>query len=374
MVNGRIILEDKILFDKALIVKGGIIEDIVDREMVNDIEIIDVEGKYISPGFIDLHIHGSKGTDVMDGSFKAMNNISKAISEFGVTSFLGTTMSMGINDIHQALDVIKNNKDSVTGAKLLGVHLEGPFINEKYKGAQSSEHIIKPDYNLIKDYMEDIKLITLAPEVDGSLDLIKAIKENGDTVISMGHTGASFEEAMSGIDAGVSYATHTFNGMTGLHHRKPGAIGAIFSSDIYSEIIADTIHVHKGLFQMFIDIKGKDKVILITDCVMAGCLPEGEYELGGQKIWVDAKASRLEDGTLAGSILTLNRAIKNIWDNTNYPLYDIVRMATLNPATVIGIDETHGSIVKGKAADLTIFDDECNICMTVVDGDIKYKK
>lgn len=360
------------MHDNVLIIEGDRIKDIVhkDSEMLNDLEQIDVQGRYISPGFIDLHIHGSRGSDVMDGTFEDINNISKAISEFGVTSFLGTTMSMPKESIINALINIRDNKDNVEGAKLLGVHLEGPFINDAYKGAQASEYIIPPDYSMVEPYLDIIKLITLAPEVEGGFEFIEKIKNETNIIVSMGHTGASFEIAKLSIEKGVGYATHTFNGMTGLHHRKPGAVGAILSSDIYSEIIADTIHVHTGLFQMFIDIKTKEKVILVTDCVMAGCLKCGEYELGGQKIIVDENSSRLEDGTLAGSILTLNKAIKNVITNTDYPLYDVVNLATRNPATVLGIEKDYGSIEKDKFADITVFDDSFEVAMTIVNGEI----
>lgn len=377
IINGKIILENSILEEYVLLYDKAII-DLIKRNEFSDFddieEIIDAKNNYVSPGFIDLHIHGSGGFDTMDATFDAINNISKSITKTGVTSFLPTTMTMSRQSIIKALENIRNAMNiNIDGAKILGAHMEGPFISKEKKGAHNEKYIMKPNYDFIKPYLDILKIITIAPEEDKNLRFIKEMKKYKNVRISIGHTNATFEESLYAIDEGVTYVTHTFNAMTGLHHRNPGVIGAVFSREVYCELIADTIHVHKGFFQAFIDINKKDRIILVSDSMRAGCMNCGEYELGGQKVIVDDKSAKLKDGTLAGSILKLNDAIRNIKDNTNYKINEIVNMASLNQARAIGIDDKLGSIKKGKIADLTIFDENVNIIKTIVNGNIVYE-
>ena len=377
IVNGKIIVGNEILQNKVLLFEKKII-DILDRENVclskNDY-IIDAKGLYISPGFIDVHIHGSGGKDVMDGEIESIKVISNTIAKRGVTSFLPTTMTMAKERIYKALDVIEQamNMD-LGGAKVLGAHLEGPFINPKYKGAQKVDFIKNPSFDFIKGYENVIKIITLAPEKDENFKFLKYIKENTDIVLSIGHSDATYEQAMAAIDNGISRATHTFNAMTPLNHRKPGIIGAIMNTDISCELIADNIHVHKGAINVLTKIKGKDKIILITDSMRAGCMNNGIWELGGQKVIVKNGSARLEDNTLAGSILTLDNAIKNMKNNIDASLCEIISMVTINPAKDINIYDKTGSIEKGKDSDIVIFDKDINISMTIVEGNIVYQK
>ncbi|AVP65117.1 N-acetylglucosamine-6-phosphate deacetylase [Clostridium botulinum] len=377
IVNGKIIVGNEILQNKVLLFEKKII-DILDRENVclskNDY-IIDAKGLYISPGFIDVHIHGSGGKDVMDGEIESIKVISNTIAKRGVTSFLPTTMTMAKERIYKALDVIEQamNMD-LGGAKVLGAHLEGPFINPKYKGAQKVDFIKNPSFDFIKGYENVIKIITLAPEKDENFKFLKYIKENTDIVLSIGHSDATYEQAMAAIDNGISRATHTFNAMTPLNHRKPGIIGAIMNTDISCELIADNIHVHKGAINVLTKIKGKDKIILITDSMRAGCMNNGIWELGGQKVIVKNGSARLEDNTLAGSILTLDNAIKNMKNNIDASLCEIISMVTINPAKDINIYDKKGSIEKGKDSDIVIFDKDINIRMTIVEGNIVYQK
>ncbi|MBD5638427.1 N-acetylglucosamine-6-phosphate deacetylase [Clostridium botulinum] len=377
IVNGKIIVGNEILENKVLLFEKKII-DILDRENVclskND-HIIDAKGLYISPGFIDVHIHGSGGKDAMDGEIESIKVISNTIAKRGVTSFLPTTMTMAKEHIYKALDVIEQamNMD-LGGAKVLGAHLEGPFINPKYKGAQKVDFIKNPSFDFIKGYENVIKIITLASEKDENFKFLKYIKENTDIVLSIGHSDATYEQAMAAIDNGISRATHTFNAMTPLNHRKPGIIGAIMNTDISCELIADNIHVHKGAINVLTKIKGKDKIILITDSMRAGCMNNGIWELGGQKVIVKNGSARLEDNTLAGSILTLDNAIKNMKNNIDASLCEIISMVTINPAKDINIYDKKGSIKKGKDADIAIFDKDINISMTIVEGNIVYQK
>ncbi len=383
IINGKVILENCILEDKVVLFDTQIKELInkiefeknVNEGSYNGIDIIDAKGSYVSPGFIDLHIHGSGGRDAMDGELEDLKVISQSIAQNGVTGFLPTTMTMSKEKIYKALDNIKEGmKLDLGGAKVLGAHMEGPFINPKYKGAQKEDYIIEPDYNFINGYEDVIKIITLAPEKDNNSQFIKSIKENTNIVLSIGHSDATYEEAMESIEKGVSHATHLFNAMSPLNHRKPGVIGAVFNSNINCELIADKIHVHPGVFQTVINIKGVNKVILITDSMRAGCMKDGVSELGGQKVIVKDNSARLEDGTLAGSILTLNKAVKNMVENTNLNIYQAISMVSLNSAKDIGISDRKGSIEEGKDADIVIFDEEYNVRHTIVEGKTVFTK
>lgn len=382
IINGKIIIPNNVLTKKVVIFDERI-KSIIDegdfREQINcrqisNIEIIDAKENYVSPGFIDIHIHGSGGYDTMDAEVEAIKGISEVIVKNGVTSFLPTTMTMDRERIYKALNNIRYCKKlNFQGARILGAHLEGPFINEKYKGAQKEDYIIKPEYNFIEKFKDIIKIVTLAPEKDVNLSFVRQIKEKTNINLSIGHSNATYEEAMESINMGINSATHTFNAMTPFNHRKPGIVGAIFNSDIYSEIIADTVHVHPEIFQTLVKIKGIEKIILITDSMRAGCLKDGISELGGQKVIVKNNSARLEDGTLAGSILTLNKAVKNYMQYTDINIYESVNMASLNPAKYLKIDNKTGSIEVGKDADMTIFDNDFCVKQTIINGKTVYK-
>ncbi|NLJ87400.1 MAG: N-acetylglucosamine-6-phosphate deacetylase [Epulopiscium sp.] len=376
LYNGKIIISGKLYHKKAILFDEKI-RNIINEEEINNIdgiEKIDVKGKYISPGFIDMHIHGFDGFDTMDATEEAMQAISKGIARNGVTSFLPTTMSMPIENINRALDNIRKIKEKgVQGAEILGVHVEGPFINKKFKGAQKKEYIIPFDYDIINDHKDIISLITIAPELEGALDFIKKVKNETNIVLSIGHSDATFEETLEGITCGISHITHLFNAMTGLHHRNPGVVGAAFTSNVSCELIADEIHVHPGLFSMLLKVKGLDGIVLVTDCMSAGGKEDGEYELGGQKVFVKNKRAKLEDNTLAGSVLNLNNAVYNVYKHTDYSIPQLIQLVTLNPAKVLGLDSIKGSLDIGKDADITVFDEEINIAMTIGKGKILYE-
>ncbi|MBM7622704.1 N-acetylglucosamine-6-phosphate deacetylase [Sporohalobacter salinus] len=372
--NGKIITKDEVLDNKVLLFDKEIIE-IIDQEEIDRydrVELMDVKGNYISPGFLDLHIHGIKGYDTMDGNYEAVSSISNIISKKGVTSFLPTTMTMDQESIYKSLDVIKDSiKKNIQGATILGAHLEGPFINEKYKGAQNVDYIQEPNYKFIEDYLDVIKMITLAPEIKQSYEFMDRIKDE-NIVLSIGHSNAKYEEALEAINKGISHATHTFNAMSSFHHREPGVVGAVFNSDITCDIIADKFHVHPDNFDLLLKIKGRDKISLITDSMRAGCMKNGIYELGGQKTTIKNGSVRLDDGTLAGSILTLNLALKNFKDYSGLDLMEAVKLVSLNPAKVLGINDSKGSIEIGKDADITLFNDDIDIKATIVEGEIVY--
>jgi N-acetylglucosamine-6-phosphate deacetylase len=377
--GGKIILENQVLMNKVLIFNEKIV-DILDEEdfekkcMAHVMNIIDAHGKYVSPGFIDIHIHGSGGKDTMDGEASDLRIICETIAKSGVTGFLPTTMTMEKEKIYKALDSVKiASAENIKGAKILGAHMEGPFISRKYKGAHKTEHIIKPDFEFIKNYKDIIKIITMAPEEDLQFNFIKRVKNNSDIVLSMGHTASDYETAMEAVEAGISNASHIFNAMSAFHHRAPGAVGAVLKSNISFELIADTLHIHPAVFQILLNAKGKDKMILITDSMRAGYMKDGKWELGGQEVIVENNSARLNDGTLAGSILTLNKAVLNMMKYTDLKIYEAVALASLNPAKLINIDNAKGSIKIGKDADLIIFDEELKVDLSISGGKIIYE-
>lgn len=373
IVNGRILLRNEILENKVLIFDEKII-DIADV-VPSGCEIIDIEGKLVAPGFIDIHIHGNMGKDTMEGTDEAIDTISKSIARHGVTSYLPTTMTMDEESIAKALDSIRRGMNrNIDGAKVLGAHLEGPFINKIYKGAQNGDYIVNPSYDFVKKYEDVIKVITYSPEEDIDFKFTKDIKNNTDIVLSIGHSAATFTEARDAIRLGANNITHTFNGMTGLNHRDPGVVGAALTTDVYCEFICDTIHITKDLFQFILDSKGKDKVVLITDSMEAGGLEDGTYSLGGQAVIVKDGAARLESGSLAGSVSSLNRMVKNFYENTSLKINEVVHLASLNPARSLGIDNKKGSLDIGKDADIAIFDNELNCHMTISNGEVIFKQ
>lgn len=376
IIGGKIILKDRIVEDSALLY-SSVIEGIVPVGSVpKDAEIIDAKGGYVAPGLIDMHIHGYLGKDVCDGEEESIRTISKGLLANGVTGYLPTTMTVDMKVIRKALEVCRNLKEESKdwdGSTILGCHAEGPFISESKKGAQDAKYILKPDVAFVKEYADIIKTITLAPETDeNDFAAIREITRDTDVVISMGHTSADYETAMASVNAGVKHVTHLFNAMTPLAHRAPGVVTAAMNSDISCELIVDTFHVDASLYNMLYKLKGR-KLCFITDCLPAGGLPEGEYTLGGAKIIYRGIVCRLEDGTVAGSVLHLNKGVWNVYTNSDIPLYECVNCASLNPATTLGLDKTKGSLEVGKDADIIITDSKFNVEKTIIGGKIKYE-
>lgn len=376
IVNGKIILKDSILENYALLYDDRIIDIIPENLVPENAETIDANGGYVAPGLIDLHIHGYLGKDVCDGEEESIRTISKGLLSNGVTGYLPTTMTEDMSVIRKALETcssLKEESKNWDGSAILGCHAEGPFISESKKGAQDAKYILKPDASFVKEYKDIIKTITLAPETDTeNFDAIREICSDTDVVVSMGHTSADYETAMKSIDAGVKHTTHLFNAMTPLTHRGPGVVGAALNGDVSVELIVDTVHVDKALYNMLWKLKGR-KLCFITDCLPAGGLPVGEYTLGGQKIIYDGVICKLEDGTIAGSVLQLNKGVWNVYTNSDIPLYECVNCASLNPANVLGLCETKGSLEKGKDADIIITDNEFEVKKTIIAGEVKYE-
>ena len=374
--NGKIILKDRVLTGYTLLYTD-VIEGVVRDDTVSgDVERIDAKGGYVAPGLIDLHIHGYLGEDTCDCDPAGIYKMAKGIAANGVTGFLPTTMTVDMQVVKKALDVCRELKapsKEWDGAAILGCHAEGPFISEKKKGAQDPEYILKPDADFIREYGDIIKIITLAPETDTEdFAEIRKICRETDVVVSMGHTDATYEQAVDGVAAGVRHATHLFNAMSPLAHRAPGVVGAALNTDVSCELIVDKFHVLPCLYDMVWKLKGR-KLCFITDCLSAGGLPMGEYTLGGKKVIYRDIVCRLEDGTVAGSVLKLNEGVWNAYQNSQIPLWECVNCASLNPATAIGLEKTKGSLEVGKDADIIITDESFSVQKTIISGTVRYE-
>jgi N-acetylglucosamine-6-phosphate deacetylase len=370
IVNAKIITHKEVLEGYSLSFDSEIIS--LSKDIPTNAESIDAKGLYLSAGFIDIHIHGSVGFDVMDGTEEALDEIAKSILQTGTTSFLATTMTMSREDIYTALLNVQNYEKK-EGAKILGVHLEGPFINPIKHGAQNEAHIQKPNMALIEPFMDIIKMVTIAPEVEGGKEFVKHLKEYYPHVLlSIGHSDASYAETQESFTWGISHATHLFNAMNPLHHREPGIVGAVLENDEVSfDVIADLIHIHPSFFKMLAKLK-KEQLILVTDAMRAGCMKCGISEVGGQEVIVKEGEARLKDGTLAGSVLKLNEALKNFYKHSKLTLPELLSMVTKIPAEKLGLNK--GLLEKGYASDLVLFDDEFEISFVYVDGDIVFKR
>ena len=372
IVNGKIVLPDSVVLDKALAfdAETGKITGLVDAAPAGA-DVIDAKGGYVAPGLVDIHIHGYLGEDTCDAKRDGIKKMAYGVAENGVTAFLPTTMTVAKAEIEAALDAVRSLKEESKtwdGAEIIGVHAEGPFINPSKKGAQAEENILTPDADFILANADIITSVTMAPEMDKEHKCIKKLAADGRVLVSMGHTDATFAEAMQAAKDGVRHATHLFNAMSALAHRNPGVVGAALASENVSvEVIADTFHINPGLYSIIAKVKG-DKMVLITDCTRAGGMPDGEYDLGGQPIFLKGIECRLADGTIAGSVLKLNHAVRNVLAHTDLPVNVVFKMASLNPATAIGQGDRIGSLEEGKDADIIIVDQDINVQRTIKKG------
>ena len=369
-VAGKGLVKTDIAFEDGKIVAIGKLDNVE--------PIFDIDG-VVLPGFIDEHIHGAGGADAMDGTEQALQTISEYVAKEGTTGFLATTMTQSPENIGKALKNVKTvrEKGEYKGAEVLGVHLEGPFISPKHVGAQPLEYVAKPAPETFDKYNEisggNIKVVTLAPEVEGGLDLVKHLAKIG-VVASIGHTGAKFSDVEAAVAAGATNVTHTYNAQTPLHHREAGVVGAAMLIDeLNCEMICDTIHVSVPAIKIFVKNKPHDKFTLITDAMRAKGMPDGLSELGGQQVFVKNGEARLSDGTLAGSVLKMNVAVKNLVEKVGVSFTDAVDFASANPAKNLGLYDERGSIEVGKRADFAVMDKDYNILCTVIGGKVVYK-
>jgi N-acetylglucosamine-6-phosphate deacetylase len=370
---------------KVYVEGEGIIETTVTIENGKIVAIGKTEGEFLEleenqilvPGFVDKHIHGANNSDSMYPSEEHILNIAKTIAKEGVTSFLPTTMTQSVENINKALKNLGEYiaKNHVEGAEAVGIHLEGPFINKIFKGAQPEEYIIDCDVELFKEFEKNsnynIKQVTLAYEQNGE-ELTKYLASK-KIVASLGHTNATAKEVLEAAKNGATSLTHSYNAMKPLHHREAGTIGgALLADDMYLEVITDLIHVSSEAIQILYKIKGRDKLVVITDAMEAKHLPDGKYQLGGQDVFVKNNEARLESGALAGSVLKMDDAIRNIKNVLGVSLEEAIDFATINPARNIYIDDRKGSIKVGKDADFAVIDEDINVYKTIRGGKVIY--
>ena len=364
-----IVLEDKVLEDYYMEVENGKIKSFSKKEP-DEYEYL---GEIIAPGLVDTHIHGYGGKDVMDCKEGYLNEISKGILECGVTSFLPTTLTDSSEKLDKACEVIGKEYKDVEGAKVRGIFLEGPFFTEKYKGAQNPSYMSDPSIEKLKRWKDLSKglvnKIAIAPERDGAVEFIKEANAMGVRV-ALGHSDASFDQAKEAVEAGANIFVHVYNGMSGLHHRKPGMVGAAMNTDSYAELICDGHHVNPVAAEILMDVKGRDRVALITDCMSAGGMAEGDYMLGDFPVIVKDGTARLRDGgSLAGSILKLKQAVKNVVEWEIADVFEAIQMASLIPAKSVGIDDVCGKLHVGYDADFIVFDKDLDLIATFINGE-----
>jgi N-acetylglucosamine-6-phosphate deacetylase len=374
--RGNLVLTEKILENGAVVVEGERIVGVFPSAagpVLDGAELIDHGDRYISPGLIDLHLHGAMGRDVMDGSVAGLEEIAAYQARHGVTGFVATTLAAPLSRLEDAVMGIKSALAEPLSSEILGLHLEGPFLSFEKKGAQNPQFIRPIDRDAMGAVLKlcgGLKtIITVAPEVGDNLSFIPGLNEAG-LLVSVGHSAAGYELAMTSIERGVAHATHLYNAMSGFLPREPGVIGAVLDSDgVTAELIADGVHVHPAALRMAIRQKGAERICLITDSLNAAGLGEGEYRVGGlDAVVADGQARLKESGALAGSVLTLNRAVKNVIDWTGLSVPQAVRLASLNPARVLGLDSQIGSIEANKLANLAVFDRDFNVVTTILRG------
>ncbi|HIE47501.1 TPA: N-acetylglucosamine-6-phosphate deacetylase, partial [Candidatus Bipolaricaulota bacterium] len=368
--GGSLVLSDGVE-EGDLLIQDGRIMALGEGLKPDGTRKLSVPRLYVAPGFIDLQVNGGVGHNFEDASPAEIGKIVSFYVSHGSTGLLPTTVTAPIARIRDAIERVRR----VGHPAILGVHIEGPFISPERRGAHNPEYILPPSperfAELTSGHAGFIKLVTLAPELPGGEELITRILESG-AVPALGHSDASYEQALAALERGVKLFTHLFNAMSPFHHRAPGAVGAALDSDAYVELICDGIHIHPAVVRLIAKVKGFDRICLVTDAISAAGLPDGEYSLGNLAVFVREGVARLSDGTLAGSTLTMDRAVRNFMDYTGCSLPEAVRCASLNPARLLGIDDRKGSLEVGKDADLVIFDQHLTVHYTILGGEVVY--
>ncbi len=388
IINGKIITAQRVISNGTIVVERGKIIAVSDKDIdAPNASIIDAKGKFVSPGFIDIHVHGGGGHDFMDGSVSAFLKIAETHASFGTTAMVPTTLTSEKEGLLETLSLyekahVKNKK----GAAFLGMHLEGPYFAMSQRGAQDPRYIRNPDPNEYKDVIAKSKSISrwsAAPELPGALEFGRYLKENG-ILAALAHTDAIYEEVIEGVENGYSLATHLYSGMSGVSRRNAfryaGVIESAFLIDEMDvEIIADGIHLPAPLLKLIYKIKGPDRIALITDAMRGAGMPPGESVLGnintGLKVIIEDGVAKLPDRTaFAGSVATADRLVRNMIQMAGVPLIEAVRMMTLTPARIMSVDVKKGSIAVGKDADIIIFDESINVEMTMINGEVVFTK
>lgn len=371
LINARILKEHEILENHVIIfdtrIRAILPQDQADYSAM---EVIDAKGRYVSPGFIDIHKHGAYDYDFMDADNEKALELLKRLPETGVTSLYPTTMSMSFADVRRAMEAIRElMKIPYAGTQVLGCHMEGPFISPDWGGAQPREFIVPADYSLVEGLEDTIRLVTVAPEEPGCLDFISRCVSAGIRV-SIGHTLAHYEQAMSSFQHGATSVTHTFCAMHQLQHREPGVVAAASESpNVFCELIVDNLHIHPATQRALLKLKGIDQMILVTDSMRFAGMGYGESTLAGQHVTINEKGAHLDNGFFAGSVLSLNDAVINYKRNNRLSMTDAVKPVTANPARMMGIYGQKGTLDNGADADFVIIDDDIRIHQTIIAGE-----
>ncbi|PSW34340.1 N-acetylglucosamine-6-phosphate deacetylase [Photobacterium phosphoreum] len=372
----RIFTPTGIRYSHYVVVNNGKVECVTDSRP-SDCEVIELDGQTLVPGFIDIHIHGRAGADVMDATPAALQTIAQALPATGVVAWVGTTVTAPWQDIISALQVVRNycEQPQQQGAMLLGSFLEGPYFTATHRGSHPTQYLTAPTIAALAELKEvaadSLLRVALAPEYDGANEAIQWLTDNGIKT-SIAHTNANFEQVTQAHQHGADCGVHLFNGMSGLHHREPGCAGAVLYHDMLVELIADGIHVHPVMMQLAYRIKGYQAMALITDCMRAGGLDDGKYQLGAQMVTVTNGEARTDDGSLAGSTCSLDQAIRNMILLANVPEWEAIQMATAVPAKYLGIDHQLGAIAIGYNASFAVLNSQFEIQATVIDGEWYY--
>jgi N-acetylglucosamine-6-phosphate deacetylase len=376
--NTRLLVPGPFIPHGWLLIEAGRIADLGEgpSPAVEDAEVIDGGGKTALPGFIDVHVHGAVGHDTMDGSPEGLQAMSRFYAAHGVTSFLATTMTQAQQPIMRALEAIAACAGPVeNGATILGAHLEGPYINVKMKGAQAAEFVRAADPQEYKPWLDlnVIKQVTVAPEFPENQEFIRECVRRGVNV-SIGHTQATYEDVENAIQLGARQTTHTFNAMIGIHHRKPGTAGAALTLDTLTcELIACSAHLHMAIMKLIVRAKDTDKVVFVTDAMMGVGMDEAVYDLGGQQVTVKNRTATLADGSLAGSVITMDQGVRTVMEATGYSLAEVWPMSSANAARQIGLADRKGTLRPGFDADVVLMDEANQVAMTIAAGRIVYQ-
>jgi len=379
IVHADIYTPDQFLPNQTIELKDGKIQAIspsTEKDTQNPSICFDAQDLIVTPGLIDIHTHGGMGADTMDATQGALNAMSVFLSNHGITSFLATTVTASENSIYSALTTIRDSRHHLQGATLIGAHIEGPYINIIYKGAQNPQYFRSPQKKEYQSWIETgiVKLITIAPEIEGVDEFIQYCVDHG-IELAIGHSNASYEQVIHAADLGVRQATHLFNAMQGLHHREPGTVGGVLADErIFAQIIVDGIHLHPAIVKLIIALKGIDRTILISDAMRAAGFSDGKYDLGGQEVTVLDGVARISNGNLAGSTLTLDKAIQNTMQFCGMDFQHVLPMATRVPAEAINMAHSKGLVKVGYDADLTFFDNTFQIMATMVGGNFVFQK
>lgn len=371
IINAKVILEKEVLENYAVVfdakIRGILPQTQVDLEGKN---VTDAKGMYLSPGFIDIHKHGAYNYDFMDSNNTEAIKLLARLPETGVTSLYPSTMAMSFTDVRKAIETVKElMRTQYTGTRVLGCHMEGPFISPDWGGAQPREFIVPADYSLVAGLEDTIKLVTVAPEEPGNMEFISKCVQAGIRV-SIGHTLAHYEQAMAAFEQGATSVTHTFCAMHQLQHREPGVVAAASENpNVFCELIVDNLHIHLATQRVLLKLKGIDQMILVTDSMRFAGMGYGESTLAGQHVTINEKGAHLDNGFFAGSVLALNEAVINYKCNNNLSMVDAIKPVTRNPARMMGNYGQKGVLTSGADADFVLIDENINIYKTIIAGE-----